>query len=176
MQLFILDKDPIKAAAYHFNSHVVKIPTEVAQLLSFVLWILEPEKAYLWYEKRLIYKVSKSYSKHPCTLWIMESRANYRWACVYGLALCAEYWRRYGVDKNHHHKAEDVIWFAFTQIPSSLPPYSLTPFKQAIPIEFQSSNAIESYRMYYRSSQKAHLRKWGKRREIPEWFYKVDSN
>ena len=38
MNIFVLDEDPIKAAAYHCNKHVVKMIIECAQMLSTVHW------------------------------------------------------------------------------------------------------------------------------------------
>ena len=44
MNIFVLDEDPIKAAEYHCNKHVVKMILESAQMLSTVHWVyLEQE-------------------------------------------------------------------------------------------------------------------------------------
>ena len=42
MNIFVLDEDPVKAAEYHCNKHVVKMILESAQMLSTVHW------SYLW--------------------------------------------------------------------------------------------------------------------------------
>ena len=39
MNLFYLDEDLDKNAEYHVDSHVVKMPTEAAQMLTTAVWV-----------------------------------------------------------------------------------------------------------------------------------------
>ena len=178
MQLFVLcpNSDPAQqalAAREHFDSHVVKIPLEVAQLLSILLHVLLPEQADDWHAAGSIYKYAKSYAKHPCMLWMLESRDNVDWACAYGLALCEEYWLRYGKEHKkgpRRHSCEAVIKFVQQNVPNSMPRLGRTEFAQAIPENLRvTGNAVEAYRAYYQSVDKAHLRKW-KHNSPPAWF------
>ena len=51
----------------------------------------------------------------------------------------------------------------------------LTPFAQAMPVEYKSENAVESYRNYYMSEDKQRIASWKKGREKPDW-YRVNTN
>ena len=39
MNIFVLDKDPVKAAEYHCNKHVVKMILEAGQMLCAAHWL-----------------------------------------------------------------------------------------------------------------------------------------
>ena len=93
MNLFILDKDPIKAAQLQCDKHVVKMIVESAQMLSTAHRMLDG------IETRRRSKSGKTMSKywelpddresvlykavhmgHPCTVWTMQNDNNYQWA------------------------------------------------------------------------------------------------
>ena len=46
----------------------------------------------------------------------------------------------------------------------------LTPFALAMPDEYKSDDAVESYRRYYMSPEKQRIASWNKKRERPEWY------
>jgi hypothetical protein len=46
----------------------------------------------------------------------------------------------------------------------------LTPFALAMPIEYKTDDAVESYRNYYMSPEKQKIATWNKRRERPDWY------
>ena len=50
----------------------------------------------------------------------------------------------------------------------------LTPFALAMPIEYKTDDAVESYRKYYMSADKQKIATWKKGRTKPEW-YKIDN-
>ena len=99
------------------------------------------------------YKVT--HKNHPCTIWGRECQANTAWMILHGLAICAEYHRRYG--KIHsclqaHLDAKRL----FEQNGGSLSLYTEhTPFARAINAEqypeirrnFRISTT-EAYRRY----------------------------
>lgn len=173
MQLFILHRtDHALAARWHFDSHVTKIPLEVAQLLSIALHIVVPKVGAKAQELGLCYKYAKSYAKHPCAKWMLEREANASWAIEYGLALCDEYYERYGKHKKEpcQLKARAVIENVSILIAGELPDGEMTEFAQALPDELKvDGDAEAAYRGYYQSDDKAHLRRW-KHGEPPEWF------
>jgi hypothetical protein len=74
-----------------------------------------------------------------------------------------EYKYRFG--KCVNHKSWDVI--ESLQIPP-LPTSGLTPFYQAMPVEYKDANPILAYRKYYKYG-KNHLHKWTKRKP-PAWL------
>lgn len=176
MQLFPLDPDNHKKnAEAHVNAHVVKIPLEVAQMLSIALHVLlGPERGAELAKSAEIYKYAKSYGKHPCVRWILESRANFTWTFDYGMALCDEYYYRYGAcHKNGPRQlaCRKVIERCAQLLPASFADNGRTPFAQAIADKalHVPGDARAAYRLYYQSAEKAHIRFW-KDREPPSWF------
>ena len=90
MNIFTVDHDPTVAAQQLCDKHVVKMPLETAQMLCSAFDPLD-----LAPYKRVHYN-------HPCTQWARQSEANFDWLVTHGLALCAEYTKRYGSDMIQH--------------------------------------------------------------------------
>lgn len=113
VNLFLVHPDPVEAAKQLNNKHVVKMTLETAQLLSWIVWIYVPDKAAAWNEAwksgapGVYSKASKGHAKHPVTLWAQKHWNNWNIVMAHGLALCAEYTKRYG----KVHKAQAVIMF-----------------------------------------------------------------
>lgn len=165
MNIFYLDSSHEWAAKFYVNAHVVKIITEINQCLSNSYPCgIAPYK--------------HAYNNHPISKWCGESIENFNWAIEHGLALCDEYYYRYGQYKNKQHAGRNYLeWF------KSNPPQTLilksktintgkTPFPQCFG-KFREQcyikdNPIEAYRNYYRIA-KRHLHKW-KDRDIPYWI------
>lgn len=85
MQVFVLDKDPVLAARYHCDKHVVKMIVETCQLLCTAHHLHGSEQP----------PYRKTHVNHPCAIWARESRANYDWLIQLGFALSDEYTLRY---------------------------------------------------------------------------------
>ena len=152
MNIFALSCDPVEAARWHCDKHVVKQSLESAQILSSVFSSLGGKTRY-----------KPTHKNHPCTLWAGECSGNYEWLVQLGLALCNEYTYRY--DKRH--ACEAVI----REVSAPLPALRILPrsaFALAMPEEYKQADAVESYRAYYRA-EKAHLHSW-KNRQPPEWL------
>ena len=83
VNFFYLDNDPKICAQCYCNKHIVKIPIEIAQILSKIHHEL---KSGIDYNK--IYKnslvVKNTLGPY---IWAMESLDNYIWACKLGLEL-----------------------------------------------------------------------------------------
>lgn len=134
MNIFILSRNPKTAAISQVDSHVVKMPLETAQLLCTAVRFLVPESE--WPE--LLYK--PTHAKHPCSLWARECSGNFNWLKAHGIELCREYTHRF----LRRHKCQDII-----ESMPSLQASRLTPFAQAMPEQFRSTNAVLAYRKYY---------------------------
>jgi len=161
MNIFVLDKDPMKAAQYHCDKHVVKMILETAQILSTVIWRLMPNF------KRELYR--PTHKNHPCTLWAGESENNFWWLLLLGYYLSEEFTYRYG----GKHKSSEIIKRAaniFAHDPLlKFSKGSLTPFVQAMPYHCQHpDDAVIAYRNYY-LQEKAHLLTYTKR-DKPIWI------
>lgn len=154
MQIFVLDKDPKKAARMLCDKHIVKMIVESAQILSTTHHLTNSKY------KDFLYK--KTHEKHPCVLWVNESKENYIWLLKHLDELLTEYTYRYGKT----HKTADIKKI-LENIPN-LQNIGQTNFTQAIPEIYKEKNAIKAYRNYYKK-EKNNFAKWTKRKK-PNWF------
>lgn len=155
MNIFVLDNDVQKAAQYHVDKHVVKMPLETAQILSSALRLNGVDSNDLY---RLTHK------HHPCVKWAASNRDNFNWLCKFGYQICNEYTYRYG----KLHKSFDVICRA-----EGLQDYInhlgiMTQHPKAMPQKYNVGDVVESYRQYY-INEKRHLANW-KKRDKPDWW------
>lgn len=161
MNIFYLDEDPVLAAKMQCNKHVVKMMTETGQMLCAAF---NPGEA-PW---------KRSHYNHPSTIWARQSRENYRWLLIHGLALCKEYTERYGKVS----KSEEVIKWCFRntyrlKFPSvglTTPPVAISDnmnCRMFIP-EFDTLSRVEQYQLYY-IMDKSHFAIWPEGK-IPQWY------
>jgi len=92
MNIFYLDRDPVKAAQIQYNKHVVKMILESAQMLC---------TAHHHYAEQLVYDneyipYKKAHYNHPSTIWTRQNSRHYYWLFNHMLALGEEYTKRYG--------------------------------------------------------------------------------
>lgn len=146
MNIFYLDRDIDRAARFHCDKHIVKMPLETAQILCTALHRHGIAAPYL-----------PTHAKHPSVLWAGDSLDHYRWLVRFGKALCAEYTRRYG----RRHGSESVI-DALPDTPP-IPTAGWTDPPQAMPDGCKRADAVEAYRAFYRA-EKADFAKWTGRR------------
>ena len=66
MNIFILDSDITISARYHVYQHVVKMITELAQLLSTANRMSQLDEGY-----------KTTHINHPCSIWVRKSLAGY---------------------------------------------------------------------------------------------------
>lgn len=175
MNIFMLDNDPVKAAEYMVDKHVVKMILESAQLLSTAHRILDGKKevkivdgrkktCYTLYDEREPVMYKATHANHPSAVWVRESIENYHWLVEHFFALCDEYTYRYG--KKHKCHAMGIL---LQNPPKNLEHYDMTPIPLCMPDEYKiETSRINSYREYYRKG-KAELHNWTKR-EKPEWL------
>jgi len=99
MNIFALHDRSKIAARMHCDKHVVKMCLETAQILSTVVhtagrWPGTPYE-YADHNKPMNF-YRPTHAKHPCVLWAGETKANFKWLQRLGVALCCEYFYRYG--------------------------------------------------------------------------------
>lgn len=152
MNIFFLSKDPVAAAEWHVDSHVVKMPLEAAQLMSTAHNVLDGTKPGLY---------KTTHKNHPCAIWVRTSKANYDWTFEYYNALLKEYSDRY-------YKTHGCILLRkrLRNAPNNIPDVGFTTPPLAMPDEYKIGDFVESYREYYLKG-KADLHKW--RRNKPYW-------
>ena len=100
---------------------------------------------------------------HPCNVWIRKRQANWEWLFKHGLALCAEYTKRYG----KVHKCEQIIWDLYPQS-SRLPGGPMTPFvncaaNKELGIDYKDiDDATIAYQLYLDD-------RWENDKRTPTW-------
>lgn len=154
MNIFILDTDPVIAAQYQCDKHVVKMVLESAQLLCGL------------YADYTDAPYKRTHYNHPCAIWARASKENYLWLLDHAYGLVDEYAYRY----KRQHKCEQVIDYCNThQAILSFPQVERTPFAQAMPDIYKNTDPVIAYRNYYMGAKKD-IAKWNKNREKPVWF------
>ena len=148
MNIFYLDKDPVIAASYHADKHVVKMILENAQMMSTVLHL-----------KGYCSPYKPTHKHHPCTVWAMNED-NYAWIYELFVALLNEYTIRYG---KVHKCAQYLV--NFTPIGDSS---KHTKPALAMPDEYKTDCPVESYRTYYINDKK-YMAKY-KMGNVPYWL------
>lgn len=185
MNLFVLDKDPVKAAQLQCDKHVVKMIVESAQMLSTAHRMLDgtfekrPSKSGKTMSKywRLPDEREHTFYKavhmhHPCTVWTMKSNNNYTWHWVHFAALCDEYTYRYG----KIHSTDKLLKNALKNLPHNIPVGPMTPQPLAMtsnPECMNYNDIVGSYQKFYQTKQERFKMVWSKR-NVPEWFKRVD--
>lgn len=158
MNVFVLDENPIVAATYACDKHLVKMPLETAQLLSTVA----QKRGY-----QALYRIT--HRNNPITNWVGNSVHNWTWLCEHGLELSRQYTRVFG----KIHKCQNVIQNLADrtlEIWSELGDSKRhTDFFLCMPDDCKDTeNPIESYRNCYRI-HKSYMAKW-KNRQPPSWW------
>jgi hypothetical protein len=181
VNIFFTDWNPIVAARDSCDSYVVKIPVEVALLLSAIHWrtgyegpvssgdplrfdtsgavcpALGPYK-----DSKVIKSSSETYK------WLIKSIGNYEYAISYGLELIEEYKRRY----NKLHSTEGVLIWLKQHLPNIPDGPLTTDVGLAMPEIYKNrSDPTMSYKMYLIYG-KANILKW-KHGKIPDWYKRI---
>ncbi len=143
MNIFAPHPDPVSSALVLADRHTVKMPLEAAQMACSVLARYGHADAWMY---------KPTHTRHPCTLWAGETRANFQWLISHGIALCLDYTIRYG---RVHRSTERLL--RARDLAHLIPEGGLTPFAQAMPDEFKRPDPHDAYRAYLA----AKYAKWG---------------
>ena len=182
MNIFVLDKDPRKAAEFHCDKHCVKMILEAGQMLCVAHWFgalksvsknlkdfqrIREAKAYAVEHANasLIPPWTLTHTGHPCTVWTSENTGNYEWHIQLMRGLLDEYTRRYG----KVHKSEEVYHWLSSRKPYGISKNLMTEHPQCMPDECKVfGDPVQSYRNYY-NKYKAYMAKW-KLGNVPHWY------
>ena len=184
MNIFVLDESPKLAASMHCDKHVPKMIVEHAQMMAAAYYSTlgiskkkeieakqsEVDSMFLgWPRKRedgTTWHYAISHVNHPCTIWTRTSIENFNWVLECTDELCNEFFNRW---KNRHHSIKWIVEWMKENKPN-LPSIGQTPFAMAMPICYQSEDAIESYRRYYAFKTSYMKVEWKKRNNTPTWW------
>ncbi len=182
MNIFYLDKDPIKAAEYSCDKHVVKMILESAQMLCTAHRVQDGKMVIgksKTGRKRTTYEHPNSnmdnilygagWLKHPSCIWVMDSAYNYLWLYKHMMALGDEYTKRYGKVHLTIEKLGDLLKDPPKNSTLNKKGYDATP---AMPDECKiPGDVVGSYRKYY-VIKKQRFATWKAPAVIPEWYVK----
>ena len=158
MNIFFLHLSPRKCARMHTDKHVIKMILESVQLLS---------SAHHMTKSCFIPPYKLTHKNHPCSVWVRESKENYKWLVELTKELCKEYTHRYG----KIHKSQQYLRELQDNIPN-VEKNEFTSPAQAMPVEYKdSNNPVDAYRAYY-FFEKHHLHSW-KNRKTPRWVIEM---
>lgn len=159
MNIFVLDKDPQRAAKMQCDKHIVKMPLETAQMLSTAHQVIGSPAP-----KEEIYK--KTHVNHPCSKWVRENSNNYKWTLNHFKALLNEFKSRY---KKDHATGELLPHLEkCPNLPKERMECERTDFVQAMPEEYKGEDAVKAYRRYY-VGEKSEFAEWDRSKK-PEWY------
>lgn len=143
MNVFAAHPDPAESAQALADRHVVKMVLETAQILSTVAHELGVDTEGLY---------RPTHRHHPCTVAVVQDPAYAAWVAAHGMALGAEYTRRFG----KVHKSTAVVAEAARRLQLGAVG-TPTRFPLAMPDEYKVRCPHVSYRSYL----KAKYATWG---------------
>lgn len=158
MNIFVLDKDPIKAARMLCDKHVVKMPTESAQILC---------QAFHAYSEDLDPPYGVTHFNNRYCLWARASFGNFNWLLKYALEMTEEHKRRY--NKEDYHKARTaLLWCQRHKHEIIFPRTKRTTFVQPTKEFCHLPDPVDSYRKLY-LVEKRSFATW-KNTKKPYWW------
>ena len=170
MNRFLIEHHPDAIAKSLCDKHIVKMPLEEAQMLCTAIWHHAPEYA----EGHELYK--PVHQKHPCTLWAMETRANFVYAFNLYTAMLCEYHHRYGKwhgAGNPSTTNKDARPQHLIAARHLIPDGQLTPHPQCFSgldhLKTDELWPIEAYRAFY-TVDKMKFARYNKGRSMPNWM------
>jgi hypothetical protein len=155
MNIFYLDKDPIKSAKYHCDQHCVKMIIEYAQIMSTTHRVLDGDKNDKLYRK--------THMNYPSTVWCRQSSGNYKYLYTLFCALCDEFTKRYG----KIHLTDKKLRAILKTPPQNIPKGDFFEPPCAMPEEYIVKSTVQSYRNFY-LKDKVRFAKW--KNGKPKWF------
>lgn len=169
MNIFMLDRDPMRAAQMHCDKHVVKMPLEYAEMLSLAHWHGELSSGAYKRVGGINFPVTtRRHLNHPCSLWARANTANYRMLYELFCATLQEYTLRYGKIHSYEKFANK---FSLGCLPEGLKcSRRISPLYQAMPEYCRvPGDHVEAYRRYY-IAEKARFARWRQPRKPPRWW------
>jgi len=157
VNIFYLDRDPVRCAMMHCDKHVVKMILEYAQLLSTAHHLVDGEPSIDCYKA--------THKNHPSAVWVRENRSNYQWLYQLLSNLLVEYTHRYG--KTHKTESSGVFQ-NLSKIPYELRGGKFTEPPQCMPDACKDDDPVVGYRNYY-VREKSYMARW-KNTESPVWY------
>lgn len=176
MNIFVTNEDPIIAAQELCDQHVrSKMQIESAIMLAhaFKQEVLDhpsTPRSKTGNPRRS----GRGYFKHPCSIWVRESRANFKWLVDHALEMFDERMHRWPASVEHFTKSF-IEWCKQNIHNTYIPEKELTPFAVAIKpdcdcrkvVNFDNLSITEKYQLYIIKDKP--FASWT-RRSKPTWY------
>jgi hypothetical protein len=163
MNIFVLDENPIIAAKYHCDKHIVKMAVESNQMLATSYHLLSTDNNWKYFPSDNPYRIT--HINHPCSKWVRESEGNFRWLLDLALAIGEEHHKRYGKYTKSYHVS---LWFQKNIHMMRFPNKKMTNFVICMDDIYKKNSVVDSYRHLY-TTGKRHICTWN-HTETPKWF------
>lgn len=156
MNIFFTSNDPVECAQALDDKRLVKMPVESVQMLS---------SAIARHGGSPVYRVA--WTKHPCTIWSGDCRANFEWHLAHLKAMNDEFIHRYGKDHGSYAAGYDKLVAQSHLIPDT---DIMTPFPNCS-LRKDVADVLEAYRLGFEIKWQNDKRppRW-KHRGHPAWF------
>ena len=154
MNVFVTEHCPYKSAEVLPDKHIVKMPLETCQMLAVVY-----SKWYFNWGDELLHKKDGSpyntkkgaFRGHPCTVWAAEDISKTAWLLAHGVALCYEYYKRYGKVHSCSNTLQEARQVFNEKTKKDLSIHrDVTEFAFAGPDEFKYDSSIDTLTKYKR--------------------------
>jgi len=143
MNIFYLDRDPVKAAKIQYNKHVVKMILESAQMLC---------TAHHHYDNGHNVPYKKAHYNLPSTIWCRQNAKQYMWLYNHMLALGEEYTKRYKKTHLTITKCKEPL----KHLPMGIPDSTFTEPPQCMPDEYKvKDDSLSAYWNYYEQEKQS---------------------
>jgi hypothetical protein len=174
MNLFYLDRNIKKCAAYHCNKHK-KMIVEYSQMLSTAHRYLDGNMIYIngkncskkkyWQlqDNREIHLYKATHYNHPTAKWVRQSSENYK----YMYNLLVELHKEFEWRDEKEHGSKFLLPF-LKNLPNNIKKGKFFDPPQAMPDEYKCDDTVQAYRNFYKYD-KVRFATW-KKRAIPNWM------
>ena len=156
MNIFVVDRDPIRAARLLPDRHVTKMILESAQMLSIVF-------SHHYWDIGEVAKVDGSpfktakgaFKNHPCTQWAADSVYNCAWLIQHAIGLLDEFNVRYGKQHGLNKSLFNVKRLFHREVGPAITCHKMVEsFARAMPEHWKFDESIDditAYRQYVNS-------------------------
>lgn len=175
MNIFVLDRNPIRAARMLADKHCSKMLVESTQMLAGALLKNGcPSDKMPLTQKGTHYK--GAYPNHPCSIWTAESTENFAWLWTHAFSILQEYKKRY--NKTTHGCEKPLMQMLdLATIYMEDVGCGMTPFVRALnqskgenlDLLDESIDTVTAYREFY-IRDKSRFATWERGTFAPSWW------
>lgn len=143
MNIFPLDRDPIKAASFLCDNHANKMFTETSQILCTTAGMMGYEPPW-----------ASTHSGHPVHKWVKNNRHNWDWLCRHGIGIMRQWATR---SENAHKAVTGLMWATrlnpdpekFDRVTEGITPFQLSVYPKYEGPALDINGCVEQYQKYY---------------------------